>query len=199
MDAQSVISVRGGGLPGIETDFRPPVNGFPSGFSGSMLGMGNDTIGSRVRALRGDMSRPELAKLTGIPKTTIQTLEEKPQQSNKWLPRLATHFDVNLDWLITGRGAKRAGEPGQASQTVTLDPDTLHEALVLIDFDQAQAGPYPPRAYARRLAELYGRVASDGGRLSMVRTLEFEREVEARQNGESNAAHASSRRSGNRR
>lgn len=133
-------------------------------------------------------------------------LGQSPQTVKNWEVRgisqrgattAQDRLGVNATWILNGTGATLAGEAGlpTPSQTVTPDPDILHEALVLIDFDQSLAGPYPPRAYARRLADLYARVAADGGRLSTARTLEFEREVEARQHGGSNVPSQAGRRS----
>lgn len=156
-----------------------------------MPGMGTKTIGDRVRELRGDTSRAELSRQTGIPATTIQTLEEQPQQSNKWLPVLARHFNVNLEWLATGRGPKYATESQTASQSTTLDLDILHEALTLMHHDELHGGPYVnPRAYTRRLAELYARVAADGGRLTDAHNVEFTNEVQARVQGAVDGAKA---------
>jgi hypothetical protein len=141
------------------------------------------TQGQRLRELRGETDRAELSRLTGVPKTTIQTIEEQPQSKSKWLPTLARYFNVNLEWLTTGRGPKLVGEPRSPSHPTTPDPDILHEAFTLIAFDEEMAGKYLPRNYARRLSELYSRIASDGGKLTNAHTRDFEREVfERRQN-----------------
>lgn len=122
-------------------------------------------------------------------------LNESPQTVKNWeargisqrgAQRAQAAFGVNATWLLNGTGPVfvMPAEVSTASQPMTLDPDTLHEALSLIVFDEERAGPYPPRAYARRLAELYGRVSADGGRLSTTHTLDFEREVESRRQGD---------------
>ena len=71
----------------------------------------------------------------------------------------------------------------QESQFQRLNPEILHEALVLLVHDESQAGAYPPRDREARIAELYERVAVDGGRLTKEHNADFIREVEARRKG----------------
>lgn len=84
------------------------------------------TIGDRVRRLREEagLDRPELARRVGAKTTSIQTLEEKPQRSSKYLPALAQFFGVRLEWLSTGKGAKHPDGPAQDK------PPPLHHEYV---------------------------------------------------------------------
>jgi hypothetical protein len=99
---------------------------------------------------------------------------------------------VDMVWLNEGvlsgsrtenfsHGLQKESQP--QSQFVSLDRDTLHEALTLLVYDEhpeAGAGPYKPRARTERLAHLYEWVQRDGGRLSAVSNAEFMRQVTAR-------------------
>lgn len=96
---------------------------------------------------------------------------------------------VNATWILNGTGPMFAGgsKVSMLSQPATLDPDILHEALTLLEWDEREAGTYPPRAQARRLAALYSRIVVSGGtQLSSEQNAEFLREVEARK-GEQHA------------
>jgi transcriptional regulator with XRE-family HTH domain len=111
------------------------------------------------------------------------------------LLRVAEFFGVNEQWLATGKGPREpliinqlgrsitSDQVRTPSHSVTLDPEILHEALMLLVHDESQAGDYPPRLRSNRLAELYQRVAADGGRLTAGHNEDFIREVEARRKG----------------
>lgn len=155
------------------------------------------TVGARIREVRDllRMKRPALAKLAGVPYPTLAGLEGGDQASSTQLPAIAHALGVNAFWLQTGEGPKWlsdspnrvSDEPmaygGPASQSVTLDPEILYEALTLLLYDETQAGAYTPRAQARRLADLYGWVASEGGRLSPASNRTFEDQVASRRTG----------------
>lgn len=86
-------------------------------------------------------------------------------------------------WLDAVHGDEQASV--HASQSTGPDPAILYEALSLMTFDEMCAGAYTPRAYSDRLADLYRRVAADGGKLTTAHNADFEREVRARsQQGE---------------
>jgi transcriptional regulator with XRE-family HTH domain len=111
------------------------------------------------------------------------------------LLRVADFFGVSKEWLATGKGPREPfnnNELGRSMTSVQLsaasrserpDPEILHEALMLLEHDEFQAGAYPPRLKSNRLSELYGRVAADGGRLTREHNDEFVREIEVRRKG----------------
>jgi hypothetical protein len=111
------------------------------------------------------------------------------------LIRAARVLNVNPEWLGTGRGAMRVNaSPSPAvgetnsyplmtteTQSARLDVPTLHEALTLLLHDEEQAGELPTlMARTERLAELYRRVAADGGRLSAAGYRQLGEEIEQR-------------------
>lgn len=69
------------------------------------------------------------------------------------------------------------------SHSATPDLDTLHEALTLLLHEEQQAGQLPPRTKTARLADLYARIAADGGRLTPEHNRLFMQEVDARRRG----------------
>ena len=94
--------------------------------------------------------------------------------------QLETAVGKPRGWLDNLNDSNSTGNRETESHSQTLDPDILHEAITLIVFDEEAAGAYPPRTYSRRLAELYARVAADGGKLTDPHSDEFENEVHAR-------------------
>ena len=137
--------------------------------------------------LRG-MTPTALIRETGISKAGVYFLLDGTTKAGKvradTITKLCTALEVNRDWLMTGKGPRDAsnlnGNREPESHLDRPDPDTLHEAITLIVYDEAVAGTYPPRAYARRLAELYARVAADGGKLTDAHNDELVDEVNAR-------------------
>ena len=141
--------------------------------------------------LRG-MTPTALIRETGLSKAGVYFLLDGTTKAGKvradTIAKLCAALQVNRDWLMTGKGVRDLNDPRAnanrepESHPPRLDPDKLHEAITLIVFDEEVAGPYLPRAYSRRLAELYERVAADGGKLTDAHNDAFLDEVHARGN-----------------
>lgn len=144
---------------------------------------------------RGAMA--ELARVAKVKSSSVRgwMTGKTKELSGPVLLRVADFFGVNREWLATGRGQREpfnnnelgrsmtSGQLSGASRSERPDPEILHEALMLLVHDESQAGAYPPRPRANRLAELYERVVEDGGRLSKEHNDAFIHEVEARRKG----------------
>lgn len=57
------------------------------------------------------MSRPDLAKASGVPYPTLSGIENGDQANSTSLPELASALGVNIHWLKTGKGPMDAAEP----------------------------------------------------------------------------------------
>jgi phage repressor protein C with HTH and peptisase S24 domain len=70
-----------------------------------------ETVGERVRQERDaqGLSRPDLAKQTGIGYSTLSELERGGMQTSTRLHVIADALGVSVRWLETGKGMKRAG------------------------------------------------------------------------------------------
>jgi len=68
----------------------------------------NETIGDRLRELRGAMTQPEFARIAGTSKQHVSRIEKGliKEPSPAWLSLWAAHFKVSLEWLSTGRKPK---------------------------------------------------------------------------------------------
>lgn len=64
-----------------------------------------ETLGTRIAYLRNKrgISQEEFSKILKIGKSTLGMYEtDKREPSNEMSVRIATYFDVSLDWLLTG-------------------------------------------------------------------------------------------------
>lgn len=67
-------------------------------------------VGQRIRMVRGKLTQTEFAKVLGVYKQNyISRYERGRVPSPDLLIKIADHGRVTLDWLLTGKGAKRLG------------------------------------------------------------------------------------------
>jgi len=63
-----------------------------------------DSIGSRIRGLRGEMHQEELAEYLGISQGQLSKVERgKLAPTAEMLVRLIEKFGKGADWILTGR------------------------------------------------------------------------------------------------
>ncbi len=149
------------------------------------------------RAMDGPpkVSQVALAKACGVtgPAVNDWLSGKSKTMRGEYLVAAARFLEVSADWLASGRGPMRVngsaqgqtenksqGESGTPSHSLGLDRGILHEALTLLFYDEMHAGDYTPHARTDRLAELYGWVAADGGRLTKSRNAAFVQQVDER-------------------
>jgi transcriptional regulator with XRE-family HTH domain len=109
----------------------------------------------------------------------------------------AKRLGVRPEWLSTGVGPMRLNQsahaPTQAdstgqtespSQTLTLSPDILHEAVALLLFDLDHGGPRTARSASDLVLSLIPRLQLAGGRLAPDEEREFEQQARSRKEGE---------------
>jgi transcriptional regulator with XRE-family HTH domain len=100
-------------------------------------------------------NKGELARRSGVPKTTIQSIMENPTRSPRGdtLERIADALKVDLAWLQTGRGPSPiAGTSPASKKAVKLDD--LQERVLLAGIREGirSAGTDPDSAEGMRLA-----------------------------------------------
>jgi transcriptional regulator with XRE-family HTH domain len=157
-------------MPLLDTEIRALVKRFRVPGLASNSGMA--TIGQRVRKLREEagLSRPALAAAVGMKTTTLQTLEEKPQRTTRYLVPLAAHFHVSPEWLATGKGQREAPVKGGldeyawTSQFGNYDRQSLSLALQWLRWQTDNGLESQPERRVDRFIALYRRFLADGGR-----------------------------------
>lgn len=70
-----------------------------------------DTLGERLKYLRGTYSQSEFSAKLSIPQTTLSRYERnKSQPDLEFLRDFCDAFAVSAEWLVTGRGPVHRGE-----------------------------------------------------------------------------------------
>lgn len=79
----------------------------------------NDTTGSRLKQVRGRLSRDEFAPLLGVHKQTLMRYENGQRCPDaEFLASLALRFDLNCEWLLLGRGEMLRSRDGSAPRGI---------------------------------------------------------------------------------
>lgn len=94
-----------------------------------------NTLGERIKLLRGRRSQKEFAKELGIPPTTLGNYENNKSELNfAMIDQFVTIFKVNIEWLLFGRGPMY-GEPSHSQKTVeeSIDTGRLTEAIKVVE------------------------------------------------------------------
>lgn len=116
--------------------------------------------GERLRALReaAGLTLEEAGKIAGTSKQSTSQIEKGVTKvpGGLFLYRWSKHYNVNLEWLITGKGDQRPPESHDAGWNLGM----LSEALVSLDkairkkglqYDAAYVAPALRLAYLERL------------------------------------------------
>ncbi len=126
------------------------------------------SVGQRIteaRKARDNMSRKELAALSGVPYPTLAGIENGDQSSSTALPALAKALKVNALWLATGRGPRDATEDDDAWPDVMAHKvaASLGDGAVPDEWAEAHKLKFRAESLARKrlrpasLAVCYGR------------------------------------------
>jgi len=92
------------------------------------------TLGERLRLVRGATSQKAFAAELGIHENSVSNAERRHSATQEYLLRIAEVRNINLHWLLTGRGAMRVDE-----DDASLLPEKLN--LALVDALRAAYGP----------------------------------------------------------
>lgn len=117
-------TIEGQFMEPIRTVNRSHVNNEPHTVRRPVLNPGMGTIGERVRKAREakKLSREALAAAVGMPKSSLQYLEDSPTaKASRYLRAIAAELGVSLFWLESGKG--EAGEPHSDPASHDLRPD----------------------------------------------------------------------------
>ena len=80
-----------------------------------------NTLGERIKLLRGDTTQAVFAASLGIPQMTLSNYETgKSEPKFSLINTICTTFSVSADWLLFGRGPLRSGDVQQEEKLVEL-------------------------------------------------------------------------------
>ena len=98
-----------------------------------------DTLGKRLKALRGERTQVVVAEATGVDRSHLSSVEnDKAQLSLDAARAMADYYSVSLEWLIEGRGPQ-SRDPRHASILAALDslPPEERESYLRLIFARA--------------------------------------------------------------
>ena len=120
-----------------------------------LVGEAMTTLGARLKLVRGNTSQRALAAELGVHENTVSNAERRDSATHDYLVRIAEARNVNLNWLLTGRGAMyledRAGGP-LLQEKLTL---ALADALRVLYGSKYNAVPLEARARLLRAGANY--------------------------------------------
>ena len=83
------------------------------------------TLGERLKLVRGATTQKAFAAEVGIHENSVSNAERRNTATQEYLLRIAEVRNINLHWLLTGRGAMRMDEAD-----ASLLQEKLNVALV---------------------------------------------------------------------
>ena len=92
----------------------------------------SNTLGDRIKILRGSLTQRQFAEKIDIPATTLGNYEKNNSELNFATIDLFTKtFGINTDWLIFGRGPMHSSDtPISHQETITQPEATIFEPCV---------------------------------------------------------------------
>jgi transcriptional regulator with XRE-family HTH domain len=92
------------------------------------------TLGERLKLVRGTASQKSFAAELGVHENTVSNAERRDSATHEYLLGIGQARNINLHWLLTGRGAMRMDE---------ADASLLQEKInvALVDALRAAYGP----------------------------------------------------------
>ncbi len=112
------------------------------------------TLGERLRLVRGTDSQKAFAAALSVHENSVANAERRNSATQDYLLRIAEVRNINLHWLLTGRGTMRLEDPPESLLQEKL-------ALALTDALRAAYGaryasvPLETRARAMRAGATY--------------------------------------------
>lgn len=84
----------------------------------------SNTLGDRIKILRGSLTQRQFAEKIDIPATTLGNYEKNKSELNFATIDLFTKtFGINTDWLIFGRGPMHSSDTPISHQETITQPE----------------------------------------------------------------------------
>jgi transcriptional regulator with XRE-family HTH domain len=112
------------------------------------------TLGERLKLIRGTTTQKAFAAELGIHENSVSNAERRHTATQEYLLRIAEVRNINLHWLLTGRGTMRMDE-AEASLLQEKLTVALVDALRLAYGTRYASVPLETRARALRAGASY--------------------------------------------
>lgn len=124
-----------------------------------MSGDSRGTLGDRLRIVRGSITQAEFARRFAVSNRTLGLYERNVTAPDaKFLGKIASDLDVDLNWLVLGRGEMRQTE--SAAPSGGLKRGLMEQAIrVSEQFFRDEAPEISPSDRAKMILLVYELVA----------------------------------------
>ena len=112
------------------------------------------TLGERLKLIRGTTTQKAFASELGIHENSVSNAERRHTATQEYLLRIAEVRNINLHWLLTGRGAMRMDDSDGSLLQEKLTV-ALVDALRLAYGPRYASVPLETRARALRAGASY--------------------------------------------
>jgi hypothetical protein len=111
-------------------------------------------LGERLRLVRGADTQKAFAAALGVHENSVANAERRSSATQDYLVRVGEVHNINLHWLLTGRGAMRLEDPDGSllQEKISL---ALTDALRLAYGARYASVPLETRARALRAGATY--------------------------------------------
>jgi transcriptional regulator with XRE-family HTH domain len=112
-------------------------------------------LGARLKLVRGNTSQKAFAAELGVHENTVANAERRDSATQDYLVKIAEARNVNLNWLLTGKGAMFVDDASGASllqEKLTL---ALADALRALYGSKYNSVPLETRARVMRAGANY--------------------------------------------
>jgi transcriptional regulator with XRE-family HTH domain len=113
------------------------------------------SLGSRLKLARGNTSQKAFASELGVHENTVSNAERRDSAPQDYLVKIAEARNVNLNWLLTGRGAMFVDEATGGSLLQEKLSIALVDALRALYGKQYSSVPLETRARVMRAGANY--------------------------------------------
>ena len=113
------------------------------------------SLGSRLKLARGNTSQKAFAAELGVHENTVSNAERRDSAPQDYLVKIAQARNVNLNWLLTGRGAMFVDEAMGGSLLQEKLNIALVDALRVLYGNKYNAVPLETRARVMRAGANY--------------------------------------------
>ncbi|EME69754.1 phage repressor [Paramagnetospirillum caucaseum] len=114
------------------------------------------TVGERIRMVRGDVRQPDFATRLGVDKNTIGRYERDERQPDaEFLAKLCA-LGYSGHWLVTGEGPQMASAPLLEPKIESVNAGALAGAITAVEeLLRARQATLPPEKKGEMIALVY--------------------------------------------
>lgn len=115
-----------------------------------------ETIGARIRSVRGAEKQPDFAARLGVDKNTVGRYERDERQPDAEFLAKLCGLGYSGHWLLTGSGPRMAGNPAPTAPSEGVNAGALAGAITAVEeLLRARQITLPPERKGEMIALVY--------------------------------------------